>query len=486
MNKNKPGAIRNTVKGWLSCEYFIPVVTVLLFIAVQAFIYKLSFCFDRDIPKTQWPALHFVSIQMIAGLIYLVSVYFICKLRADNSFVLFCIITAGIIVRGMMLFSYPIMETDANRYLWDGAVTFSGENPYRYSPEEIVSLPDTELPAKIVYLKNKAGEFLESINSPKLRSNYPPVAQIFFAMAYAIKPLSMPAWHTVQFLCDLATLSFLILILRSINIPLAMTAIYWCNPMVIKEIFNSGHMDVLIFPFLAGSLYFCVKKRRFVSAVFLAIAAGVKIWPIMLFPVIFADTLAERKKLAKLIFGFAGMIVILFLPVFFGRLDNYSGYVAYTHSWECNDAFFKFMVHLTHPLFQFLGVSGITAKLIRRFAVMVMVVAIIYMRVKKYPSELFKNSLIAVSSIFLLSPAGFPWYYTWLVPLSVMVPNWAVLSLTLFLPMYYIRLYLLAFDQEKLFDNVIIWIEYMPVWILILMQWYKSSLPSKPHYKTVH
>ncbi len=479
MESNTLKLSKHQISVFFKGKYFFPVVFATILMLIQSAIFNLSFSFDWDINPAQWPAPLFVALQMTAGLVFITAVYFTVKIRTCGKPFVYFIVVTGILMRLMMVFSHPIMETDANRYLWDGAQSFHLENPYRFSPAQIKILTDNELPDKIIELRNRAGSLINGINSPQLKSNYPIIAQVFFALAYAIKPFSMPAWHLVQMLCDFFTLWFLFLILRAAKFPAIMVCVYWWNPMVIKEIFNSGHMDVLIFPFLTGSLFFSIKKKHFKSAIFLALATGVKIWPVMLFPIVFANILPDRKTLFKIITIYSGIVFIIFAPVLLTGFDQRSGYVAYTHSWECNDAFFKFFVKVTHPLFQYIGISGITAKLLRRAVIISIVFAIIFYRVKKYPDKIFSNSMIVTASIFLLSPAGFPWYSTWLAPLLVLALNWPVLSLTVFLPMYYIRLYLLQHDQEQLFDNAIIWIEYMPVWGLIFYQYYKSLRTNK-------
>ncbi|RMF61844.1 MAG: hypothetical protein D6748_00750, partial [Calditrichaeota bacterium] len=50
---------------------------------------------------------------------------------------LLLILLLGLVVRVLMFFSSPILEDDYYRYLWDGAVSANGFNPYQYSPAEI-------------------------------------------------------------------------------------------------------------------------------------------------------------------------------------------------------------------------------------------------------------------------------------------------------------------------------------------------------------
>jgi hypothetical protein len=85
--------------------------------------------------------------------------------------------------------------------------------------------------------------------------------------------------------------------------------------------------------------------------------------------------------------------------------------------------------------------------------------------------HLISNLLIMVALLFLLSPTQFPWYYTWLVPFLAIRPVTSLLLLTSFLPLYYTFYYLDVRGAPEIFSNVIIWIEFIPVWLMILYEW---------------
>jgi hypothetical protein len=86
--------------------------------------------------------------------------------------------------------------------------------------------------------------------------------------------------------------------------------------------------------------------------------------------------------------------------------------------------------------------------------------------------DLFDKSLLAIAAVFLLSPAQFPWYYVWIVPLLALRPRASLLLLTPLLPLYYLRPYFSARGDVTTFDNGFVWLEYLPVWALIVREFY--------------
>jgi hypothetical protein len=54
------------------------------------------------------------------------------------------------------------------------------------------------------------------------------------------------------------------------------------------------------------------------------------------------------------------------------------------------------------------------------------------------------------------------------------------LLLTALLPLYYLRFDLKARGLEHVFDHGVVWIEYLPVWIAIFLEWtrFRRTKPS--------
>jgi hypothetical protein len=88
-----------------------------------------------------------------------------------------------------------------------------------------------------------------------------------------------------------------------------------------------------------------------------------------------------------------------------------------------------------------------------------------------HPADFCDRALLIVAGIFLLSPAQFPWYYVWLIPFLAIRPRMSLLLLTVLLPLYYLRFYFVARGWTNVFDYGIVWLEFVPVWCLLVWEW---------------
>ena len=277
--------------------------------------------------------LFFIAILVTAGVFYLLAV----RLSWKNSRCsLLLILVFGLAFRVVFLNSTPILENDFYRYMWDGAVAVDGVNPYGYSPSSIRKGVSSE---EFEGLRQKYGATLEKINHPHIKTIYPPVAQLFFAVSYWISPMNVEAWRALLLLSDLATIALILLSLKKMGLPLQSSMIYWWNPLLVKEIFNSVHMDVIVFPFTLGAMLLFIygSKRLWVLA--LSVAAGVKLWPALLFGV-FIKTLTQKRERAVAVSLFILTLAIVFSPMIAAETDSSSGLVAYGKSWHNNSLFF--------------------------------------------------------------------------------------------------------------------------------------------------
>jgi alpha-1,6-mannosyltransferase len=430
----------------------------------------LSGDFSLEIPLTERPVILLTSVLVLSGAVYLFAVYAIPSTGSTKGGILF-IIAIGLILRLLMFLSTPMLEDDYFRYLWDGAVTANGDSPYRYAPEEVVD--GTDIPAKLTELKAESGVVIHNINHPHLRSIYPPISQALFALSYLIKPWSMTAWRSILLFFDAITLLLLFYALKTNGLPVAFLIVYWWNPLLVKEIFNSGHLDVLAFPFALGGIMLAVKSRYIRSAAALVAGIGIKLWPAFLLPLVLKPLLARPKRLIASIALACFLLLGIFLPHYISGLDNSSGLVAYTRKWQNNDSAFRILIFLSQHLLDLLGDETYRKyDLARVLAASLTVLWIGHITLRKYPSEdLFQKSLYIIAFVFLISPTQFPWYYTWLLPFLVLKPRFSLLLLTALLPLYYLRYYLEPRGKLELFNNVVVWIEFLPVWILLLIEW---------------
>ena len=422
------------------------------------------------------PIFAFVALMMMAGVIYLLVILGF-KQDAFSRSLLVWVILIGLLARIGMFASTPILEDDYYRYLWDGGVVAKGFNPYQYAPRDTLVGGKIDLPNHLKELAVQEKAILERINYPHLRTVYPPISQCAFALAHMIHPWSMTAWRMVLLLLDLVTLYLLFILLRNLNLPLQGLVIYWWNPLLIKEIYNSGHMEVVLFPFLLGFVLLLIRSRCVYASGILGLAVGVKFWPALLLPVVLRNHWREPKRLIPAVILFAGLSIVMFLPFYLTHFDSGSGLRAYASYWEMNDTLFMLILWTVKFI---LGTNGhgvgnaqITARIVTA-GILFMWILWIVKRDDQDPLETVRRFVLIIAALFLLNPTQFPWYALWMLPFLAVCPRASLLILTALLPLYYLRFYFSARGMAEIFDKGIVWLEFGPVWLLLVWEWYNG------------
>jgi hypothetical protein len=361
---------------------------------------------------------------LVAGLVLAGFVYFLClpqlishSLSCDareSHLILVCIVAAGLAARLALFASEPILEDDYQRYLFDGAVTATGNNPYAMSPKDAPADGSGALGP----LTREGATVVGRINHPDLKTVYPPVTQAAFALAYMIKPWSLIAWRSVVLLFDLASLAFLLLLLREAGRSPLWSALYWWNPVVIKELFNSAHMEAIVLSFVLLALLLAVRGRHIAATTSLAAAVGAKIWPALLLPLIVRQRGAFKFVGSLIVFG--AVVALWAIPIWLGGLDQQSGFVAYLSSWQTNSALFPALERAVGAV-----VPPETAGIVvRAIIALCLVVLAVLVRLKpiESPDDLMGRASLMVAALVLLSPAQFPWYVVWFAPFLAFRP----------------------------------------------------------------
>ena len=384
-------------------------------------------------------------------------------------------ILVGLLLRLSMFASMPIMEIDYYRYLWDGAVLANGANPYLLSPHSIAIDPDSPLQA----LSQSAGFIFDRINYPQLRSIYPPLTQLMFALSYNIDSWNLDAWRLLLLIAEILSLTLLIVLLGELKRSALWAAIYWWNPLVIKEAFNSAHMDSLLVPFILLSILMLLRSRPVISSALLTLAAGIKLWPLLLLPFSLRPLISKPKQLliALIIIATLGLIVVG--PLLYYGLGENSGLVGFSQDWQRNAGGFQLILAACKLIIADAGLLSpeILARLILALFLVVLVTGLNF-RASAPNYQLVIRITWVIAALFLLSPTQFPWYYLWLLPLLSLYPERGLILLTALLPVYYLRFYFDARDQANVFDNYLVWIQYLPVFAVILIDRYRN-------YKTI-
>jgi len=427
------------------------------------------------------PIVALVALELLAGAVWLAAVHWGRRAAASRAALLAAVVV-GIILRATMLFSTPMLEDDYFRYLWDGAVTVNGINPYRYAPQQVIDTPDA-VPPLLRRLARESGEVIECINYPSVRTIYPPAAQVVFAATYLLGPWSILSWRLVLALFDAAVLVMLFAALRELKLPPLLVVVYWWNPLVVKEIFNSGHMDVISLPFTLAALLLAVRDRPFSGAAMLAVGAATKLWPVVALPHLLARLRRNVPNLASAAALFALVFGALSWPILFTSFDPESGFRAYGTSWERNDALFMTLSWIVKSLLTVASIDPGWAALVSRALVCAALAAWLLLLIRKGASsatDLWEHCLLSVAALFLLSPTQFPWYYVWVIPFLVIRPRLSLLVLSALLPIFNLSYYFAIRGHVEFFYNYVVWLQYVPVWALLVWEWTAENRSAVP------
>ena len=367
------------------------------------------------------PVFELVYLLVGLGTLYLLSLFIVSRITSggggfQNPVFLICL-ALGLAMRLVLIPSEPMLEDDYQRYLWDGGLAAHGYNPYALSPEFVKS--EDSVPEGIAALAAESGKTIERINHPGLRTIYPAFAQLTFALAHWIAPWSLTAWKSVLFIFDGITLGLLAYLLNLVGRSQYWCLVYWWNPVVIKELFNSAHMEAVLLPLVLATVIFSISKKYSASAVSLGLAIATKIWPVILVPIIWRELWEQPRKLITTGLITAGIVIVLFLPVLFAGFDNSSGFVAYAERWKTNSALTPALESVFKSLLPILNAEFISYKLATRLLLVgLLSLAIFILSIQPIHSkdDLLKRTTLAISTLLLLSPAQFPWYLIGLCP----------------------------------------------------------------------
>lgn len=470
----------------------IPIALAILLAGALIFGLWLTPEFKSNANTHEHPAIPFAISLILAGLAWVGIVLFLRRTQQVGGIILASCLLLGLGLRLMFFDSTPVYENDFKRYLWDGSVTASGENPYRFSPDEIFkagepgasSIPDL---ATLAIRSNEADSLAAQINSPTLTTIYPPAAQGVFAAAYFIAPYKSWGLKLVFLLIEIAGGLALLAGLRARGLPLIWSAAYWLNPIIIFTTYNGVHMDVLLVaPILAAILW--VGRHPFRAAVLLALAGSIKIWPLLLAPVLFRGwrhrpaiyigvaTLVATLTLASL----APMLLPLIAEhLASGDLSSKpsSGLAAYSTNWT-NSSF------IYPGIRDALGLLFENSDRLARYAIAIILTGLSLWLgfIKPQDKSKIPLHLLTLSAAFvLLSPTGYPWYFIWfLMFLPFVIDHWSARGLALLTvgaAAYFVRFQLGEAGHYYIYEKVLLPLEFgIP---LLVLAW--DGLKAKRH-----
>ena len=422
------------------------------------------------------------------------------------------IIMFGLLFRAVILPSQQIQEDDVYRYLWDGKVFANGINPFEYAPSEVnefkaLRIQNPERYYEIYVERNerelekldelkwatpKSLKFMERVNHPDVPTIYPPMAQFVFRLVHHIKPDSIVTLRAGFLFFDIMTLVFIVGILSRLGLDKSNCLIYFWSPLIIKETFNSTHLDIIGISLLTGSIYFLLCHRHKLASLFLAFGFLGKLYPVILLPLYLKGCHEKVKQVSRetwpTLLGntslFIGVVILGYLPFMSIGLQMFEGLKAFTLYWQSNDSIFAILVYifktvlgelanetiLSNPLPIFLSKVTVALTLIG------VLVRLLFKETSLFeqPVEFVRGLFWIMALVFLLSPVQNPWYLCWVVPFLCVFPTRSWITLTGLVGLYYLDFY---FDYQELqgFTPWIPWVEYLPFYVLLALEFRKNQ-----------
>ena len=321
--------------------------------------------------------------------------YFHFSLRGER-FPLGRVLLWAAVFRICGLLGGPFFEDDFYRYLWDGYRFATAGTPYGVAPEAFFADPSVPQLFRGI---------LDQINNPDLPTIYAPVTQFVFLLAYLICPGSVTALQAVLIVFDLATVALLFRLTSAGNVMLYA----WC-PLVIKEIAFTAHPDGVGVCLLLAAIVLAGKRRWRSAAICLGMAAGAKVFALVLVPLVLLRARIRHWVLC------GGVILALYAPFALSGGTDMQSLRVFAREWEFNSALFGLAAN-------FLGAFETRAVLGLAFAAF----WILYgARYRRDGADSIPRGDWLYGALLLVSPVINPWYLLWLLPFAAVFPSaWA-------------------------------------------------------------
>ena len=448
--------------AWISAGALLLALFAVMLAISPRFVYG-------GLPVLERPIYTLVALMMAAGAVYLLALLLLRRQAAPGRAWWVWVLGVGLGMRLLMLPSVPMLETDYYRYLWDGAVAAAGHNPFIHPPRAI---REGDAPEPLLELAAESGLVIERVTHPQLATIYPPVSQAAFAAAHRVAPWRIEGLRLVFLAFDIIALGLLVLLLKRLALPAAGVVVYWWNPLLVKEVYNSTHMEIVVVAFLAAGLLLVVSRRWLLSSVALGLAAGAKLWPALLLPVMARQRGLSWGRFGVMALVFAAVCLAVTLPLLWQMHRGESGLSAYAGQWQVNAGLFQ-VIHAGAGLLPVKDVQA-TARLI---VAALVVVWVIWLCRRPAPDgrAVCERALWATAALFMLAPAQYPWYWLWLLPMLVVRRSLGLLLLTALLPLYYLRFPLRELELKPWFDHGVVWLQYAPALALLVWECRRST-----------
>ncbi len=394
-----------------------------------------------------------VAAMGFMGAAYLVLAAFLLRRGWPDGLGLGALLAAAGLFYATLLPGAPTLDNDLYRYLWDGKVSLAGIDPYAYAPVD---------PA----LKGLRDEQWGKIGYPHVKTPYPPAAQLLFAGLRYLSGGGPTAAKALLGLFFAGSVWLLTAILSLAGKDRRWVILYAWNPLVLKELADSGHLEAAAVFFLLAAVFLSLRGRDAAAGAALALGTMTKVFPVLALPFL----LFRSRRPAAFAAAFAAAASLLWLPYLGAGGHALGSLPTYARWWLFN--------HGSYALWEWLWRALAPAAWWREGARLsfwagaaAWSAAAGWLARARGAEGLCRSLGVYLFLVVVLSPTVMPWYLIWSLPLLAVRPSmtpavFSVLSMSSYL-------YYLAHKDVPLFR----WAEYgaLLAWVALERRWFEAG-----------
>jgi alpha-1,6-mannosyltransferase len=378
-------------------------IPLLIFLSCCAF--YLAFAYDLE--RTDF----FKLLTLYGGLFFLSWKFF--QMQRYNLKIL---LAAAVIFRLLFLFALPNLSQDFFRFIWDGRFLLEGINPYLFTPAEYFAAGNLPIEG--------AQELYEGMGSLSAgnSTNYPPLNQIFFALAALLGEKSILVsviWLRIFIIAaDIGIFYFGRKLLKNLKLPENNIFLYLLNPLIIIELTGNLHFEGVMLFFLLAGIYFLQRQKWLFSALLFSCSIVVKLIPLMFLPLLLRKLGWKKALVFYAVTG--GVVLLFFLPFLSGAFaENFFTSIGlWFQKFEFNASFYYLIRWIGFQVegYNIIGYAG------PALAAVVFLSVIILSTLKRNSElkSLLTSMMFAMVIYLLLATTVHPWYLATPLLLSVL------------------------------------------------------------------
>jgi hypothetical protein len=236
---------------------------------------------------------------------------------------------------------------------------------------------------------------------------------------------------------------------------------------------GQAHVDAALGPLLVAMLLAVKLSKAGLAGGALGLAVGIKLWPVMLLPLVIRALGHDRRSQAICVITMGSVAFLSCAQLFWASLSAQSGLTAYASGWHMNNLPYEWV---SYVLSEIAGGSGLERYLRGTIVVASVGIALaIAIRPVGDKHDFAARLALVSAAVFYLSPAQFPWYAAWFVPFAVLAGNWPLLVATASLPSYFLFFPMTGTEWWDVYRFGLSGLHLLPVVVVALLMWARRT-----------